>query len=236
MKPFLLLIFVTKIVFAEPLTQSAQWRDCIQSFKTSKSSFFDLVYNENDPKNHLLFRNGKSMAPEGLSVYHAGQFWHSEIKIADGFYAKKMALVVMGNEKFCLKQEFNWLRSDTMILTPYNEKTCANTLTYELSPAQGEDKPSVDQILAKKLVNDVNLGLRCLDGKKNEVGCLEPEKKNEYSRLLKWNTQACEKIDDSKIISLIAEKKRILGEFAAEYLPQTPPPPTKSKKATGTKS
>ena len=126
-------VLVSQLAHAEPIKQADLWSDCVQSYKQSKAMFFDVAFNENDPKKHFMFRNGKNFAPEGLNIYHNGQFWSTEIKIEDGFYEKKNALVIFGNEKFCLKQEFNWVRTDTMTLLPFNEKDCKPVLTYTMS-------------------------------------------------------------------------------------------------------
>lgn len=231
------LVLLSQLANAEPNKRAELWSDCVQSYKQSKAIFFDVVFNENDPKKHLMFRNGKYFSPEGLNIYHDGQLWTSEINIKDGFYVKKDALVIIGNEKFCLKQEFNWLRADTMSLVPYNEKTCSATITYNMSlPEDG--KSIAEEVLFVKLRNDVNLALNCLSNKR-EASCQKKEKQLEYERLLNWNTQACEKIDNPKLKELIAEKKRIYSEYLSTTNPDpapsnvnkvTNPPDRKAKK------
>lgn len=214
-KIFGFVVLFSYIVNAEPIKQAELWSECVQSYKESKAVFFDVAFNEKDPKKHLMFRNGKYFSPESLNIYHDGKLWTTEIKIEDGFYAKKDALVTIGNEKFCLKQEFNWVRTDNMSLVPYSEKTCIATITYNMSLSQGDQKPNAEEVLFVKLRNDVNLALNCMTNKR-EVGCQDMEKAVEYKRLLKWNTQACEKIDHVKLKELIAEKKRVYAEYRSE--------------------
>lgn len=215
-------VLLSQLVNAEPLKQADLWYECIQSFRQQKSVFFDVIYNESDPYKHLMFRNGKHFAPEALNIYHGGQLWTTEIKIEDGFYTKKNALVIIGGEKFCLKQEFNWVRADSMLLGPYNEKTCNSSITYTMGLSQSDTKPNAEDVLLLKLRNDVKLSLNCMANKR-EVGCQGKEKQVEYQRLLKWNTQACEKIDNVKLKELIAEKKKVFSDYISETKPEAAP-------------
>ena len=65
-------VLVSQLAHAEPIKQADLWSDCVQSYKQSKAVFFDVAFNENDPKKHIMFRNGKNFAPEGLNIFHNG--------------------------------------------------------------------------------------------------------------------------------------------------------------------
>ena len=174
-----LVVLLSQLANADPIKQADLWSECIQSYKASKAVFFDVAYNENDPKKHLMFRNGKHFSPEAIHIYHDGQLWTTELKIIDGFYQKKDALVIFGSEKFCLNQEFNWVRADTMSLVPYNEKTCNATVTYNMRLSQSDVKPNAEDVLFFKLIKDVKLALNCMTNN-NEASCQDKEKQNEY--------------------------------------------------------
>lgn len=210
-------LLMTNLAHAQKVSTVALWNDCIQSYKASKTLLLDVNFDEKNDQ-QLIFRNGKHFAPDALNILHAGQFWTTELKIESGFYDKKTILVIMGNEKFCLKQEFNWLRSDNFVLIPFHAKTCVYTQTYNLSQIQKDAKPSPETILETKLFNSVDLGLYCLKRPQSQEqgGCSLEDSYAEYQRLLKWNTKACEKIDNPKIQKLIADKKSILSEFATQ--------------------
>lgn len=214
-KIFGFVVLLSQLVNGEPIKQAYLWSECAQSYKQSKAVFFDVAFNKNDPKKHLMFRNGKYFSSEGLNIYHDGQLWTTEIKMQDGFYEKKNALVIIGTEKFCLKQEFNWVRADTMSLGPYNKKGCNGAITYTMSLSQSDGEPNAEEVLFVKLRNDVKMALNCMSNKP-EGSCQDKEKRVAYQRLLKWNTQACEKVDNVKLKELIAEKKRVYSEYISE--------------------
>lgn len=219
MRFFGFIVFFSQFVNAEPIKQAELWSECVQSYKSSKAAFFDVAFNENDPQKHLIFRNGKYVSPEALNIYHNGQFWTSEIKVEEGFYEKKNALVIIGTEKFCLKQEFNWVRSDKLSLEPFNEKVCTSAITYTMNLSKSDAKPNAEDVLLLKLSKDVKLALNCMS-KKREAGCQVTEKQAAYQRLSKWNTQICEKIENVKLKELIAEKKRVYSEYISEIKPE----------------
>lgn len=233
MKLLILSLMFSLFAQAAPLKDAALWNNCLQGYKATKSKLFDVVFDDNSAKN-ILFRNGKYLSPEALNIFHKSQFWTTELKIENGFYAKKNAVVIMGDDKYCLNQEFNWVRADTLSLLPFNEKTCNATITHVLTPADATARPSVEDVLMLKMSSDLKIAMVCLDKKRSEA-CDESQKDSQYLRLLKWNTQACEKIDNPKLQSLIAEKKRIVAEYSAQFPKQEAPEPSKKEtpKASG---
>lgn len=223
-----LLILVSQSLNAEPIKQSTQWYECLLSYRQAAGVLLDVSYNEKANKNQLIFRNGKYLPPEALNIFHNGQFWTTELKIIDGFYDKKIAIVTLGSEKFCLTYDFNWIHRDNLMLTPYTEKTCTAMTTIAMSVAQTEAAPSVEDVLFTKIKNDVMRGLNCLSNRPEEP-CADLTKSQRYTRLVNWNTQACEKIENEKLKKLIADKKKIVSEYSTQLAPAGPATPPKQK-------
>lgn len=221
----ILFIVFSHTLNAEPIKQAAEWHACLQSYQQAKTAFFDVTYGETTDKNQLIFRNGKFLPPQLLYIFNNGKFWTAELPIGDNFYQKKVAIVTIGAEKFCLKYEFNLIRKDDLVISPFKESTCATPENIVMNVAQAEAHPSIEDVMFRKMKNDIMWELGCIADRQDKT-CGTGRRTREYDRLTKWNTLACEKIANIDLKRLIADKKRILSDYSSE----ASPPATSIKK------
>ena len=208
------------LTFAAPEapSEAKQWHDCMMSYKNSRRILFDVVYNEADAENHILFRNGKSFSSEAVHVYHKGQFWVAPLEISEDFYKEKKLIAVFGNEKFCYQRNFNWLRADGMRLTKYDAKKCDAKDTLEFKPESPETVPNAADVLVKKLLKEVEKADWCLNSK--DTICDAEAKTKEMQRLSGWKTSACEKIANDKLKEVLSLRSAAMTNFTANSMHQ----------------
>lgn len=198
------------------LAQAQQWHQCLNSYRPASTSLIDIQYGSVGSHDYMIFRNGSHFIAEGLNIFYKGKFWKIGLEVTTGFYEKKIMSVRMGEDRFCLKRDFRWLLSDRSELSEFRESQCGGDAeAITMRENSQELSPTSEEVLAYRLEKDVKFQAECVAGKA-AGGCSADHRREDFERLQRWNTEACQPITRlQETINMSVEAIQIFNSTAA---------------------
>jgi len=187
-------IFILILIAGQSLLTQQQWYQCLHSYNNSQSSLIDIRYGQVNGHETMIFRNGQHFIGEELNVYYKNKFWKAPLEITEGFYSKKTVSLRLGEDRLCLKRDFRWLLTDRSELSAFNESQCGGDNEVITMRENSQDRqPTAEDVLDYKLHKDVKFQADCVAGRA-AGGCEPSYRRENFERLNRWNTDACESI------------------------------------------